>query len=233
MTTARARGVPSLILIATPRPSGRPTACTASAPALVSRPGIARCSWYSSRRVPEVISGWVRMASAIRRSGPLEAAARRPNERASAVRLMAKAGAPQPSTAIVLGDSPDSVGNPVAGGQLDGMGRVAVVVDAPAVVHRGGEHPGVLSGTVHEDPRLVGAGPDLLDLAPARRPASPTASAAPPGSDPPSRGSAGLRRGGSAPPSATRRRAPAGRRADRGRRPPWPRLAAVSGRSAG
>ena len=64
MATARARADPSLILMATPRPSGRPTAYTDSAPALAIRPGMARCRATSSRVVPETHSGCARIAAA-------------------------------------------------------------------------------------------------------------------------------------------------------------------------
>ena len=133
ITTARARGEPSLILSAMPRPSGRPTAWTASAPALPTRPGIARCSAARRGGCRRRHSGWLRIASATRASGPSVAAAIRPNARARPASVIAKSGAPQPSTADLAGLLAGQIVDGLQDGQLDRVVRIAVGGRRPPV----------------------------------------------------------------------------------------------------
>ena len=99
MTGVRTRAFPSSILTAAAVPSGSANASTPSAPDLSSSPGTDAISLFSSRVVPLVHSGNLRIASATLRSGePGSARTRVRNARARPPRVSANRGAPHPST---------------------------------------------------------------------------------------------------------------------------------------
>ena len=219
-----ARGYPSAIFTATPRPSASPTAYTDSAPSLAISPSASRTRWLTSRRrIVERERPAGRMAAVTRASAvPAGAVAMRPERGQAGQRVGVKgraAAVDGHGDHRFLGELDEGVGD----GPLEGVLGVPVGGGVPPVDDAGREHGRVLARAVLRDGRLGAGRRGSRRPARRRRSGSPGCSAGPPRSARLPRGCGRPPPGGTARRSGWRRPAPARRPAGRDRPGPWRR----------